>query len=80
MAKAVNELDELIGRLESGWLPDADGDDLAHETEPAALRHVDADCWHCRNGRCTCITCAQLNENGPCVLCHGRGKVETWVQ
>jgi hypothetical protein len=40
-------------------------------------------CWHCRDGLCPCVTCGEglrTAEAGPCVVCHGTGRVWIWVQ
>ena len=47
-------------------------------------RRVETMCWHCGGvARCPCITCAEglpAGERGQCLICHGSGKVNAWVQ
>lgn len=42
-------------------------------------------CWHCQgHGTCRCIVCdvggVSESSHGPCVVCHGNGKVPERVQ
>ncbi len=39
-------------------------------------RQVERECWHCQGkGQCRCIAC----DPGPCLPCHGKGRIFEWV-
>lgn len=96
MANANDELEDLIRRLESGWLPGiAEPPNAAPSTESEREREVNRGparwwepgtlCWHCLGaGRCGCLNCDAGGvlelRAGPCVVCCGTGRIPEKAQ
>ncbi|HLJ87430.1 MAG TPA: hypothetical protein VKZ53_11445, partial [Candidatus Angelobacter sp.] len=48
--------------------------------EELTTRQVERECWHCAGAKkCRCVSCALVDESGPCAACGGSGKTVAWV-
>src|SRR5579883_2335497 len=54
--------------------------DCRARPEELTTRQVERECWHCAGAKkCRCVSCALVDESGPCAACGGSGKTVAWV-
>jgi hypothetical protein len=73
----INELNEIS--------PVSFGEPHVTSRIPPRWWEPGSTCWHCQGqGTCRCILCdvggVSKSNHGPCVVCHGNGKVRERVQ
>jgi hypothetical protein len=92
MNDTKDDLDELLKRLEAGWLPNEPAAIEPAEKRPAPAEarqtrswEPGAVCWHCHGyGECGCLSCGTARwleqAKGMCITCKGTGRIPCRLQ